>query len=238
VARNAIPATSDSAAASSRFCPAERAGVESVVLVGAQPAAEHEFALGVEVLGDLRHPVVAARLVVLWEICTDRRTLVAALPDSGTHVAGLAAEVARGAVRIVAIVPSQEGGVPRALDRSRLEFGRQRCVVGDSGCHELAGLVLAERTLDDAVLIREVVECGLPSDRSSRDATRDDRLSRRLRAVVVGEIADDGVRDVVARTAVVDRAMELRLQELMRGVGIIVRPSFAFPPESTYIPLP
>ena len=184
------------------------------------PAAKAERRGRVLVLDDVGHPVVAAGQVVQRLVRADLEAgLVCAGTGDSPHVAGLAAEVARGAVGVVAL-----GAVEGGLDGSGLEVGRQRAVARDGGLRERAGGVFAERPLDDAVLVRQVVERRLHVHGGSERAARDHRVTGRLRAVRRREIANGRVGHVVARPAEVDVAVEGGLAELVACVGVGVWP--------------
>ncbi len=207
---------------------ARDAGIHSGNLVAAQAPAEQQRVLPVHVLHDLWHPVVAAGQVVHRLVGTlPRVVLVAAECRRRRHVARLATEVTRRVVLVVAAGAGAKRRGARGLDRAVLQIRGQRQILGDQCLRQKARLVLAERALDDAVLVRRVVERGLVLDvarvrRRVELAVEGARIQRLLRAVVRREVADHGVGHVVAGTAEVHRAMVQRLFPLMPRYGVAI----------------
>ena len=144
---------------------ARDARVQAGDLLGAEPAAQDQSPLPVQVLDDGGHPIVAARQVVAGQVVPDGNTvLVAPQPRRRSHVTGLAAEVARGAVRVIAAGPGDDRAGVGLGDGPGLDVDRKCRVVANPRLDQHAGLRLAESPLDDAVRVGGVVEGGLVFD--------------------------------------------------------------------------
>ena len=198
---------------------AQLAGGERVELHRVEPAAEAQLAFGVLVDDRVGSPVVAAGHVVQRQVPAQRNAvLVRAVTADCPHVAGLAGEIAVGAVLVVSA-----GGIESGLDRAGLEIRGKLPVRGNQRLRQLPGLELAVGALDHAVLVREVVERRLAVHRRARHAARDHRIAARRPAVVVREVADRRVRHVVAGAAEIHVAVEPRLHELVARTRVAVR---------------
>ena len=223
------------AAAVTRYCQrccefklllrTQRAVQHRIDMGGGHAAAEAKLALAVEEGDCFRHPVVAAGHVVQRQIVPDWHTaFIGARPGDRAKVAGLAAVVTRRRRIFVVAVggAALRRRVVHCFERAALQVSRQRRIVRHQRLRDQTGFVFAEGALDDAVRIGRVVESGLAIDGRAGHASGRYRVGRRLRAVIVGEVADRGIGDVVTGAAKITVAVKLRLHELVARVGIVV----------------
>ena len=138
------------------------AGVQAVDLIVRERAAELQSAVLIEPLHGVRHPDAATRHVVVRQVVAHRRgVLLGTLARRGPHVTGLAGEVPRVTVEVVAVGAGGHRRDPGLLDRPLLQLLRQPVVVVDERRRERAQAPFAVGALDGAVGPREVVEAGL-----------------------------------------------------------------------------
>ena len=192
-------------------------------LVGRQVVATEQPTLRLEVEDRVGRPVVAPSEVVLGQVVAERSAEQAAAEAlRGRHVAGLAGEVALGAVGVVAGRSRELRELVRARDRALAQVDRQRGELRHLQRLERARHVLAERALDHAVLVRVVEHAGLGEQRAAERAVVLARRERRERAVAGREVAGDRVRHVVACAAQLRLAVVLRLGPRVEGGRVVV----------------
>jgi hypothetical protein len=184
-----------------------------------QAPAAHQTTAVVEPLDRVVDPVVPAGHVVQRQIRAQRRrALRRAFARDRRHVARLAGERPRRAVDVVARRSRGQRGVVGAFDRAGAQIRGQARIIEHAHRRQGRGAMLTERALDDAVLVREVVEGRLLLHRRPWNSAVGSRRERLLRAVVVREIARHRVRHVVAGSAEIRAAMEARAEEGVRRV--------------------
>ena len=144
-------------------------------------------------------------------------------------MAGLATEITRRAVLVVAALPGQHRLLIGGLDRALLQVLGQGFVFRHPRLGQQTGDVFAVGPFHNSELIRKIIERGLGLKRRTRDAAEATGGKRDLRAVVMRQVADRGIRDIVTGTAKIHGTVIVGLQRGVLGHRVAERPQFIEP---------